>query len=92
MDTMKQIRYKLKTIITEECNSDTSDSEIIDAERVLSSRTSIPLIKEDDIEQVTHHRTKHTESKHLWLQNLIDPLKDIQDNELVSLLNESLIQ
>ena len=92
MDTMKQIQSKLKMIIKEEGDSDTNDSEIMDAERVLSARTNVPLIKEEDIEQVVPHRTPHKESKHPWLQQLLDPFQDIQGNELGSLLYECIIQ
>ena len=46
MDTMKQIQSKLKMIIKEEGDSDINDTEIMDAERVLSARTNVPLIKE----------------------------------------------
>ena len=92
MDTMKQIQSKLKMIIKEEGDSDINDTEIMDAERVLSARTNVPLIKEEDIEPVIPHSTPHKESKHLWLQQLLNPLQDIQGNELGSLLYDCIFQ
>ena len=92
MDTMKQIQSKLKMIIKEEGDSDINDTEIMDAERVLSARTNVPLIKEEDIEPVIPHSTPHKELKHLWLQQLLNPLQDIQGNELGSLLYDCIFQ
>lgn len=92
IDTMKQIQSKLKLIIKEEGDSNSSDSEILDAERVLSTRTQVPLIMEEDIEQIVPHSVPHNESKHSWLQQLLDPLQDMKDSQLGSLFYDAIAQ
>lgn len=92
IDTMKQIQSKLKLIIKEEGDSNSSDSEILDAERVLSTRTQVPLIMEEDIEQIVPHSVPHNESKHSWLQQLLDPLQDMKESQLGSLFYDAIAQ
>lgn len=92
IDTMKQIQSKLKLIIKEEGDSNSSDSEILDAERVLSTRTQVPLIMEEDIEQIVPHSVPHNESKHPWLQQLLDPLQDMKESQLGSLFYDAIAQ